>query len=251
MTEEIDKEAALAELAGVIKNCKKCAISQYRHNAVVGEGDPYSGIMFIGEAPGKNEDEQGRPFVGNAGKFLDTMLEAAGLSRESVYITNVIKTRPPENRDPAPDEIANCKTYLDRQIEIIKPKIIVTLGRYSMGMFLPGFSISRVHGQPYMKKDGICYMPMYHPAATLHQPGLREIAIKDMLKLPKLIELLKTGDLRPSKKVEPSAEKQIETVETNETAVAEEKMTSATSNMEEKNNREEEIQKSDFQMKLF
>jgi DNA polymerase len=198
MSNDIDRVKVLEELAEEVKNCTRCAISQYRTKAVFGEGDPYSKIMFIGEAPGKTEDETGRPFVGNAGKFLDTMLNAAGFSRENVYITNVIKTRPPENRDPQPDEIANCRCYLDRQIEIIDPKIIVTLGRYSMGLFLPGVTISKVHGVPYMK-NGRVYMPMYHPAATLHQPGLREVAIADMLKLPKLITLLENGTVKVRK----------------------------------------------------
>lgn len=192
MDKDIDRIAALAELAEEVKKCQKCEISKYRTNAVFGEGNPYSKIMLIGEAPGKTEDETGRPFVGNAGKFLDSMLNAAGYSREDVYITNVIKTRPPENRDPQITEIENCNCYLRKQIEIINPQIIVTLGRYSMGLFLPGVTISRVHGTPYLKDNRI-YMPMYHPAATLHQPSLKEVAIKDMLKLPKLVELLEKG----------------------------------------------------------
>jgi len=146
--------------------------------------------MFIGEAPGWHEDQQGRPFVGSAGQFLTQLIRSIGLEREQVYITNVIKTRPPENRDPLPQEIANCKPYLERQIDIIKPKMIVTLGRYSMGMFMPGKSISQIHGTA-VKKDGILYFAMYHPAAALHQGSLRSVIQSDMLKIPALLDELK------------------------------------------------------------
>ena len=138
--------SALTELYEQIKICHKCEISKARTNAVPGEGPENSEIMFIGEAPGFNEDKQGRPFVGQAGQLLDKLLASINLDRKKVYITNVIKSRPPENRDPSPIDIQNCAPWLERQLEIIKPKMIVTLGRYSMAKFFPGKSISKIHG---------------------------------------------------------------------------------------------------------
>jgi len=143
--------------------------------------------MFIGEAPGFHEDQQGRPFVGAAGQFLEELLESIGLGREDVYITNVIKCRPPGNRDPLPDEINSCKPYLDRQIDLIQPTIVVTLGRFSMARAFPQGRISRIHGQP-RKINGVVYYPMYHPAAALHRPSLRPTVEEDMRRIPDLIE---------------------------------------------------------------
>ena len=178
--------SALTELYEEIKNCHKCEIARYRTKVVPGEGAEDADIMFIGEAPGWHEDQQGRPFVGPAGKFLDELLALIGLKREQVYITNVIKTRPTDNRDPLPQEILNCHPYLERQIDIIRPKMIVTLGRYSMALFFPGKSISKVHGTAE-KRDGILYYAMYHPAAALHQQSLRQTIEADMLKIPPLL----------------------------------------------------------------
>jgi DNA polymerase len=142
--------------------------------------------MLIGEAPGWNEDQQGRPFVGAAGKFLEELLASAGLTREEVFITNVVKSRPPGNRDPLPDEIAACAPYLDRQIATIDPDVIVTLGRFSMARWFPGERISRIHGQP--KKVGRrLIVPMYHPAAALHQQSLRDTIVEDFSKLPRFL----------------------------------------------------------------
>jgi DNA polymerase len=143
--------------------------------------------MFIGEAPGFHEDQQGRPFVGAAGKFLEELLESIGLKREDVFITNVIKCRPPGNRDPLPEEIEACKPYLDRQIELLQPELVVTLGRFSMARAFPKARISRIHGQP-RKVGGVIYYPMYHPAAALHQPSLRRTVAEDMRRIPELIE---------------------------------------------------------------
>jgi len=143
--------------------------------------------MFIGEAPGFHEDQQGRPFVGAAGRFLEELLESIGLKRDQVYITNVIKCRPPGNRDPLPEEIEACKPFLDRQVELIQPKLVVTLGRFSMARAFPKARISRIHGQP-RKIGGIIYYPMYHPAAALHQPSLRRTVEEDMRRIPELIE---------------------------------------------------------------
>ena len=157
--------------------------------------------MLIGEGPGWNEDQQGRPFVGAAGKFLGELLGAAELTREDVFITNVVKCRPPGNRDPMPDEIAACAPYLERQIAAIDPEVIVTLGRFSMSRWFPGERISKIHGQP--KKDGTrLIVPMYHPAAALHQPPLKGAILEDFAKLPKFLadverERLKTTEIKP------------------------------------------------------
>lgn len=182
--------SALTELYQAVRNCHKCEISRSRTNAVPGEGAENAEIMFIGEAPGWHEDQQGRPFVGSAGQFLDQLLKSIDLRREQVYITNVIKTRPPDNRDPLPQEIINCRPWLDRQLEIIKPRMIVTLGRYSMALFLPGKTIGQIHGTA-VKKDGVLYFAMYHPAAALHQGSLRGVIQSDMLKIPGLLAGLK------------------------------------------------------------
>jgi uracil-DNA glycosylase family 4 len=176
----------LSELAKEIAVCELCILSQSRKKAVPGEGPEDADIMFIGEAPGFHEDRQGRPFVGAAGQFLNELLESIGLKREDVFIANVIKCRPPANRDPLVDEIKACWPYLERQIELIKPKMIVTLGRYSMERFFPGQKISRIHGRP-RKMEGIIYYPLYHPAAALHQPRYRSDVEADFQKIPQLL----------------------------------------------------------------
>jgi DNA polymerase len=143
--------------------------------------------MFIGEAPGFHEDQQGRPFVGAAGQFLEELLESIGMTRQDVFITNVIKCRPPGNRDPLPEEIRSCEPYLDRQIGLIQPTVVVTLGRFSMARAFPKARISRIHGEP-RKIEGIVYYPMYHPAAALHRPSLRGTVEADMRRIPELLE---------------------------------------------------------------
>jgi DNA polymerase len=143
--------------------------------------------MFIGEAPGFHEDQQGRPFVGAAGQFLEELLGSIGMTRDDVFITNVIKCRPPGNRDPLPEEIRSCGPYLDRQVELIQPTVVVTLGRFSMARAFPKARISRIHGEP-RKIDGIVYYPMYHPAAALHRPSLRSTVEADMRRIPELIK---------------------------------------------------------------
>ena len=169
-----------------IRQCEKCPLAQGRTRAVPGEGPEDADIMFIGEAPGFHEDQQGRPFVGAAGQFLDTLLASITLSRGDVCIANIIKCRPASNRDPQPDEIAACRPYLDEQIALIKPKMIATLGRFSMQLAFKGVSISRVHGSP--KKVGdIVYFPLFHPAAALHQPRYRSLIEQDMAKIPRLL----------------------------------------------------------------
>ncbi len=176
----------LSELNEQIALCQRCEVAKYRTMAVPGEGTEDAEIIFIGEAPGWHEDQQGRPFVGPAGKYLDQLLASIDLKRERVYIANVIKCRPQGNRDPLPSEIQNCRSWLEQQIEIIGPKMIVTLGRYSMAMFFPGKSISKIHGTA-QKRDNIIYYAMYHPAAALHQQSLRQAIEADMLKIPPLL----------------------------------------------------------------
>jgi len=178
--------SALNELNQEIAVCQRCDLYKYRTRAVPGEGAEDAEIMFIGEAPGWHEDQQGRPFVGPAGQYLDSLLAMINLKREQVYITNVVKSRPPGNRDPLPQEITACRQWLDRQIEVICPRLIVTLGRYSMAMFFPGKSISKIHGT-VQKRDNIIYYAMYHPAAALHQQSLRQVIEADMLKIPSLL----------------------------------------------------------------
>jgi uracil-DNA glycosylase family 4 len=176
----------LDSLSEQIRQCLKCRLARARTSAVPGEGPQDADVMFIGEAPGFHEDQQGRPFVGAAGQFLEELLASINLARRDVYITNVLKCRPPNNRDPQPDELAACRPYLDAQIELIKPKIIVTLGRFSMQLAFAGVTISRIHGIP-KKLDGIVYFPLFHPAAALHQPRYRSLIEQDMLKLPGLL----------------------------------------------------------------
>jgi len=178
--------SALTELYEEIALCQQCEIAKYRSKVVPGEGAEDAGILFIGEAPGWHEDQQGRPFVGPAGQYLDELLASINLKREQVYIANVIKCRPRGNRDPLPVEIQNCRKWLERQIELIRPKMIVTLGRYSMAMFFPGKSISKIHGTA-QKRDNVIYYAMYHPAAALHQQSLRQTIETDMLKIPPLL----------------------------------------------------------------
>ena len=159
---------------------------------VFGVGNPDAEIVFIGEAPGKNEDLKGEPFVGAAGKFLDEMLEMIGLKREDIYITNIVKYRPPNNRDPHPEEKQAFMPYLESQLEVIQPKVVVTLGRHSLNCFLPDLQISQCHGQPKRHK-GRVYLPLFHPAAALYNGGLRQTLIDDFALIPAIIEKIKSS----------------------------------------------------------
>ncbi len=170
-----------------VSACPNCVLSRTRIKAVPGEGPVDAEVMFIGEGPGFHEDRQGRPFVGPAGRFLEELLTSIGFRREQVYITNVVKCRPPENRDPAPGEIAACSPYLDRQLAIINPKVVVTLGRYSMARFFPGQSITRIHGQP-KHEDGRTILPLFHPAAGLRSPDVAAMTRQDMQRIPALVD---------------------------------------------------------------
>jgi DNA polymerase len=191
----VNPQATLEEVAAQVQSCQLCRLAQARTNAVPGEGPDDAEIIFVGEGPGFHEDQQGRPFVGAAGNFLEELLASIGLAREDVYITNLVKCRPPGNRDPHEDELDTCTShYLDRQLEAINPKVIVTLGRFSMERYFPNEKISRIHGQP-RQLGGRLIVPMYHPAAALHQPSLRDVVQEDFSKLPQWIK--KAENLEP------------------------------------------------------
>ncbi len=190
MTDFAEKKARLLSLHEEVEKCRKCPLYEKASRGVPGEGNPSAEIMFIGEGPGQKEDELGRPFVGAAGKLLEELLNSIKLTRSDVYIANVVKHRPPGNRDPLPEEVGACWPFLERQIAIIEPKVIVTLGRHSLGRFLPGMVISKVHGQPYRAGNRI-YFAMYHPAAALYNGGLRPVLFADIAKLPVVIKKIK------------------------------------------------------------
>ena len=176
----------LEELAEQVRGCTDCPLNTSRTHAVPGEGPSSADIMFIGEGPGYQEDRQGRPFVGPAGKLLDDLLSTIDLNREDVFIANMVKCRPPSNRDPSPTEIAACSKYLDRQIELVSPKLVVTLGRFSLGKFFPKESISRARGK-VRKTAGLNVYPIMHPAAALHRPELKTLIEDDFKALPALV----------------------------------------------------------------
>jgi uracil-DNA glycosylase len=188
--------ANISDLNKQIERCTNCELTKNRTRVVPGEGPDMPDLLFIGEAPGYHEDQQGRPFVGPAGQFLEQLLGSIGLKRHQVFIANVIKCRPPSNRDPLPGEIQSCGQWLDQQLALLKPKMIVTLGRYSMARYFPNESISKIHGKP-KKFDSVVCLPLHHPAAALHQPSLRQIIEADMLKIPQL--LLEVNKVEPAK----------------------------------------------------
>ena len=193
----------LTQLSDQIRVCQKCDLAKGRTNAVPGEGPEHAEIMMIGEAPGFHEDRQGRPFVGAAGNLLDELLAAINLKRDQIYICNVLKCRPPQNRDPLPEEIEACKPYLDQQIALIQPKIIITISRFAMARWFADKKISEIHGKP--KKFGnLVVLPMYHPAAALHQPSLRRVLEEDFKKIPGILqELEHLEEAVPEKKEKP------------------------------------------------
>ena len=177
---------SIEELAEAVRACTKCRLHAGRTNAVPGDGSPVASILIIGEGPGFNEDQQGLPFVGRSGKLLDELLAEVPLSRQDVFITNVVKCRPPDNRDPQPDEVAACRPYLERLMELLDPKVIVTLGRHSYLRFFPNGKISRDHGKILRWNDRILF-PLYHPAAGLRNPAIKSELQKDMLRLPEAL----------------------------------------------------------------
>jgi DNA polymerase len=188
----MNKQAQLNKIAAQIQTDKICPeLAQQATQLVFGDGNPHADIVFIGEAPGKNEDIQGKPFVGAAGKFLNEMLDMIGLKREDIYITNIVKYRPPNNRDPLPEEKAAFLPYLQEQLDVIKPKLIVTLGRHSMDVLLPGLKISQAHGQP-KRYRGKVYLPLFHPAAALYNGSMRQTLVDDFARIPDIIKLTET-----------------------------------------------------------
>jgi DNA polymerase len=185
-----DRAAQLAVIAGQVRACKLCRLYEQATNPVPGAGSPNAEIMFIGEGPGFHEDKQGLPFVGRSGDYLNALLKLINLKREDVFIANVVKHRPPENRDPQPDEILACKPYLDQQIEVIDPLVIVTLGRYSMARYFPNGKITQIHGKPRFD-DRRAYYPLFHPAAVLRNPDLQKGMEEDVKRLPEVLAKIK------------------------------------------------------------
>ncbi len=184
------KQVKLDQIKADISHNNVCPdLAKQAKQLVFGDGNANSDLVFIGEAPGKNEDEQGLPFVGAAGKFLNDMLAMIGLKRGDVYITNIVKYRPPNNRDPYPEEKTEFLPYLERQLDAIEPKVVVTLGRHSLNCFLPDLSISQVHGQPKRYKGQI-YLPLFHPAAALYNGAMRQTLIDDFAKIPTILKKL-------------------------------------------------------------
>jgi uracil-DNA glycosylase len=197
----LEPNQLLDQVAREVMKCEKCGLHFSRKLAVPGVGPADAEVMFIGEGPGFYENEQGKPFVGPAGHFLDELLAKAGLKRDKVFIGNVVKCRPPGNRDPQPDELAACKPYLETQISAIDPMVIVTLGRFSMSYFITNEKISAIHGRPVWV-NGRLIVPMYHPAAALHQPALRDSILADFAGLPRYLDLAKS---KGAKQVEETA----------------------------------------------
>lgn len=203
-----EKKSALEALTLKFNTPEQCPLFATATHVVPGEGNVDTEIMFIGEAPGKNEDEQGRPFVGAAGKFLNELIGSIGFKREDIFIANIIKHRPPGNRDPLPDEIKAYGPWLDEQLKIIDPLLIVTLGRFSMEYLLgPGLSITKVHGQPKRRNNRVV-IPMYHPAAALYRGDLRPILAADFKKIPAVLKLLKQGKTTNVEEEKKAAEQQ-------------------------------------------
>lgn len=192
----------LQELTAAALKCTACGLCKNRTQVVPGEGNPRAEVMFIGEGPGQNEDQQGRPFVGAAGQFLNELLATISLKRTDVYIANVVKCRPPGNRDPLPEEIEACHPWLDGQIAFINPRVIVTLGRHSMAVFFPGESITRIHGSVRVVGNRTI-LPMFHPAAALYRQELRGVLAEDFKKIPTAIERIRQQQARPRISLEP------------------------------------------------
>jgi len=196
---------ALQDLYTRVATCTACDLCKRRTHAVPGEGLENAEIMFVGEGPGFHEDQQARPFVGPAGKFLDELLASIGYKRSDVYITNVVKCRPPENRDPLPNEVDACRGFLEEQIARIRPRVIVTLGRYSLAWFFPRDTISKVHGQ-VREREGRIFVHMYHPAAALHAGGLRKVIQDEFQRIPAALERSRGSQELVTAAAEPAAE---------------------------------------------
>jgi DNA polymerase len=216
----LDQKELLNQVAAEVRVCQLCQLHVARKNSVPGEGLTNAEVMFIGEGPGFYENEQGRPFVGAAGKFLDELLMRAHLQREKVFITNVVKCRPPGNRDPLPEELSACNGYLERQIEAINPIVIVTLGRFSMAKFMGNVRISDVHGQSRWV-NGRLVVAMFHPAAALHQPSLKNAILDDFGRLPGFLTQARTNrDKMQAVQVAPPKEDENTSAEDNPTQLS-------------------------------
>jgi DNA polymerase len=208
---DVERRVALEAIAAEVRACTNCRLHETRTKAVPGEGDPETEVVFVGEGPGFNEDRQGRPFVGRAGDLLVKLLASIGWRREDVFITNVVKCRPPENRDPQPDEIAACAPFLRRQLEVLDPAVVVTLGRYSMATFMPGARISQAHGtvrpvDPATGAASALVFAMYHPAAALRTPAIERESYTDIAAVPSaLIDARRRREPAPEPSSEPEA----------------------------------------------
>jgi DNA polymerase len=209
MADAVERAAALREYSELVATCTKCALAQGRTQVVFGSGSPDADLMFVGEAPGFHEDQQGVPFVGQAGKLLDRLLAGIGLTRGDVFVCNVLKCRPPGNRDPLPEEIAACEPHLFRQIELIEPKLVATLGNFATKL-LSGrpTGITRVHGQPQevaLGARGVTLYPLYHPAAALYTPSMLKVLEEDFARIPALLErVLDSPEPEPEPDAEPA-----------------------------------------------
>ena len=206
---EVERRAALDAIAAEVRDCTRCRLHETRTKAVPGEGDPSTEVVFVGEGPGFNEDREGRPFIGRAGDLLVKLLASLGWRRSDVFITNVVKCRPPDNRDPQPDEIAACSPYLTRQLQILDPAVVVTLGRFSMARFVPGAKISQVHGairpaDPDTGARNALVLAMYHPAAALRTQAIERESYDDIAGLPGALIASRTRRSEPSEPPAPA-----------------------------------------------
>lgn len=201
---QIERVSNLDDLSKLISNCQRCELYKIKTNDVPGSGNPHAKIMFIGEAPGKEEDLRGEPFVGAAGKFLSQMIENIGLQREDVFIANTLKHRPPQNRDPKPEEIQACWPFLAKQINLVDPLLIVFLGRHALQIFFPNLAISKVHGKAFSKIfDGKkrIFLALYHPAAAFYNSGMKTILEEDFKKIPSLLAKIESEEIPTQEKL--------------------------------------------------
>ncbi len=206
-----ERRAALEAIAAEVRDCTRCRLSETRTRAVPGEGDPDTSVLFVGEGPGFNEDREGRPFIGRAGGLLERLLGHIGWQRQDVFITNVVKCRPPDNRDPEPDEIAACAPYLQRQAAVLDPSVVVTLGRFSMATFMPGVRISQAHGttrlaDPATGARDATVFAMYHPAYALRNPAVERESYEDVARIPGV--LVAADDRRATNRAAAAAARQ-------------------------------------------
>lgn len=207
--DQTQKHIELEKVREEVCCCQKCPLHLTRTRAVPGDGSYNTEILFIGEAPGANEDREGIPFCGAAGKFLDQMLESINLDRSKIFITNTVKCRPPDNRDPEDTEKIACRPYLEKQIEQIKPKLIVCLGKHATASLLPAQpSISKIHGKALKRSNGIVYLPLYHPAAALHNGGLRQTLINDFQKIVSILKKINQTEIVENKKEDKNLEQE-------------------------------------------